>query len=1017
MASQKRLLALRASAGSGKTFNLALRFIYLLFRGAKAHQILTITFTKKASNEMRHRIYDYLHTLMLSIKKGTYEANTLYQNLRERGLTHNDIASQIDDVYRAFMQNNPRIMTIDAFFHSVLKKFCWYVGVSTSFEVGKIAEDKIHIAFFERLNANQIDKFVAFCYQHHIKIRTFLSLLTTLCEQPKKDIESAFSHKLNIDFHNLQLKDIEAAVKERMVSINEYIQSVENGHQTLKKGFYKDSIQEIIGNDYLFKWSEHSYFKKYDLSAFDTMREEILDYIRLYFAKKEQDVLAQLKYYFEQFRYAQHKCAKSAGLLSFNDVSHKNYELLTLNADRSFFYFRLDEKITHILLDEFQDTSLIQFQILSPIIDEICAGEGRVEIGERSLFIVGDEKQSIYMFRGSFPGIFDEATKTKAIAHEQLYDNWRSLPRIIDFNNRTFEPFFTHYIYQQYPKLKPKKDGYVRVLNVETDDEDEALQAHVYKEITLLLERGANANDIAILVFKNDDATSIKDYINDNNPQIQVITEASALLFEKTEVKFLINALWYIHLSLKRDSKDYGDLSAHTHTKSMDIIESQMAESADSIKAPSSQNIDSIQSQAYLARILRFYEKAMAKLLGKGYADSHTIIERIKALKITHSTQLSEIILSLIETFDIAQNASLKFLELACEYTDIPSFLEAIQNIECNAPTQSNSGIKIMTIHKSKGLEFPYLIVCDRIGGTRNDTAPFIYKYAGVHISDIYYRIKNRERVDALYATALEAHNKRIEQESYNMLYVAFTRAREGLSIVRKINKAKNEDKKKKERRQKNESAFENLSLESHYDDIPLLDSISQMQPKHTPIYVLTQNEFFGRQDAFLRHEKAEEQAVFNATQWRNICFGDALHNAFELKLNFRASDDDIAHILYNRYGYALSKENIAQAIKQALDCIANPLFSALLKDKNILCEVSYITDECLYRIDTCLYDKDEYIILDYKSGADNHNSHKEQVKQYMQFISTRANAKKVRGFIIYPLKNPNEQLCEVLSI
>ena len=88
----------------------------------------------------------------------------------------------------------------------------------------------------------------------------------------------------------------------------------------------------------------------------------------------------------------------------------KNHELLIRNIDREFFYFRLDDKITHILLDEFQDTSITQYQILKPIIDEIKSGDSRKNIDEKSLFVVGDEKQSIYMFRGSFTGVFEEAT-------------------------------------------------------------------------------------------------------------------------------------------------------------------------------------------------------------------------------------------------------------------------------------------------------------------------------------------------------------------------------------------------------------------------------------------------------------------------------------------------------------------------------------------------------------------------------------------------------------------------------
>ena len=957
---QAQFLALKASAGSGKTFNLALRFIYLLFCGAKVHQILTLTFTKKASNEMRHRIYEQLHLLFMSFKQNTYSENLIYKALREKGLSHQMLYERIGVVYNEFIRSNPRITTIDAFFHTVLKKFCWYVGVSVYFEVGNTNQSSIDEIFLKRLHTNQIDEIVEFCFYNGLRIKDFLQLLHNLSLLPTQDIENAFANKADNVSH-ISFKSIEEAIRVRMKKIDDYIQSVEDGHKSLKKGFYKDSIQAIIDSpNYLLQWSDHSQSKKFDFSAFDNDRKEILASIQMYFAKKEQEALKQLEQYFRHFNRAKHIHNSQENVLSFTDVMLKNYELLALNDDRDFFYFRLDDKITHILLDEFQDTSLTQYQILYPLIHEIYSGNGR--INDRSLFIVGDEKQSIYMFRGSFAAVFEEATKS--FTQENLPFNYRSSQRVIAFNNHTFAKYYKNYIPQECPQDSKKEQGYVRVLEVAADNE--SLQMQVYNEVEALLHKGADENDIAILVFKNDDASLLKEYINAQNPHIHIITQASASLFEKKEVKILIYALTYIHL----------------HTQLV------------------SQDSNSAEGRArQISNALKLYEKKLCKLLGKSYADSKNIVSKINTIPRSSNMPISQVVLMLIEMFNIAHSACMLFLELSCEYASIESLLDEIPKLQCNAPTQSNNGVKIMTIHKSKGLEFKYVILCDRLSQSQANNDKFIYEYEGTHIKHIYYKMKGRENFDKQYNQALEAHKKRLEREEYNVLYVAFTRAKFGLSIAQK---AKG-------------SAFGILQLDTKGDEIPSLCNLQDAQATQVPLYILENMSSFGRQEVFLKYEN-EQEGILSMEQWHNIIFGNALHSVFEWYLGYGIAQEDVYHILLNRYGFALSDESISQAIKSAIGCIQSETFTALKKGKNIMCEVSYIAEGCLYRIDVLLYDDREWIVLDYKSGAANKETQAEQVKGYMKFLNTldTKQNKDIRGFIVYPLKKPDGQFCEV---
>ncbi|WP_334089961.1 RecB-like helicase [Helicobacter typhlonius] len=963
---QAQFLALKASAGSGKTFNLALRFIYLLFCGANPHQILTLTFTKKASNEMRHRIYEYLRSLKQSIADNTYQNNIIYQDLCEkRGLSYQFISQNINKIYAEFMQTNPRITTIDAFFHNVLKKFCWYVGVSAYFEIGNVDLGAINERFLGSFSTEDMDKIVRFCFFNRIKIMDFLRFLSSLCAFPARDIKHALGEDL--ESINLSYEDIDSAIKERMNRIYEHIDSIMSETKRAKTYFAQKITAQSIAqsSSYLLKWSTHNELKNYKLDTLDQTRNEILSLIKIYYVKKEQEVLSLIKNYIVRYDKSKQAQIRSQSFLDYNDVTLKNYELFMRNIDRDFFYFRLDDKITHILLDEFQDTSIMQFQILKPIIDEIKSGDSRKKIDEKSLFVVGDEKQSIYGFRGSFSAVFKEATK--GLTQENLPYNFRSKPRVIEFNNRLFKECYKDYIPSKSPD-ENAQGGYVRVLKAVQDSE--SLGAQVYTELEALVQNGADENQIAILVFKNNDATLLKDYINEQNPRISIVTEASSSLFAKKEVVLILNALRYISLlKLQADSKNSNKDSKNTKT-SADMCE--------------------------ISNALRLYEKQIGKLWGRAYIESAEVVAKISAIDIASSP--ANVVLSMIETFNIANSVSLRFLELASECKSINEVLDLESKAQCNAPAQSNKGVKIMTIHKSKGLEFEYLIVCDRIGGTKGDMDKFIYEYDKLNISRIYYKSKARESFDEEYNKALQEHKKRYEQEKYNVLYVAFTRARYGLSVIRK----------------EKSSEFEILNLSEEIDALPRFEaSFQQDLQMSKPINVLQSMQHFGRQNDFIRQER--HSSVLESAKWHNIHFGEAIHSAFELYFSFGLDREDIGHILFNRYGFGLDREHIKEVINIVFACINNPRFAALMKNKKILCEVGYIVQSCLYRIDALLQDEKECFVLDYKSGTREQEAQEAQVRNYMRFLdSFYGESKKIRGFIIYPLKKQDEQILEV---
>lgn len=154
-----------------------------------------------------------------------------------------------------------------------------------------------------------------------------------------------------------------------------------------------------------------------------------------------------------------------------------------------------------------------------------------------------------------------------------------------------------------------------------------------------------------------------------------------------------------------------------------------------------------------------------------------------------------------MEWFELYTECAQICLELAVGCEDVNEFLE---KLEAKSIASFNAkGAQIMTIHKSKGMQFPYVIVCERLGKPKsNNSNQFLEEYNGTELIRLYYRMKNREVVDKDYARALDKEEAAKDHEETNVYYVAFTRAELGLIVV-----AKDKDQKKTKRKQKQRNA------------------------------------------------------------------------------------------------------------------------------------------------------------------------------------------------------------------
>ncbi|PAF51030.1 RecB-like helicase [Helicobacter sp. 13S00477-4] len=896
----KQWLALKASAGSGKTFSLAMRYISLLLNGANPNEILTLTFTKKAATEMKKRIHDNL----FSLKENKNAQNLIDELKKEYNIDVQEIEKNIPLIYQRFLSANVKIMTIDSFLQSILKKFCWHAGVKHNFEVEFDDKDKNYETFLSSLIQVEFSEFSEFCIKQNIQPKTLFELLDKMNTENFDPKDYMIETPKNIFFEEI----LQIAQKIQNVILKEKNAS-NSAKKTIKIEEYKNFNTFIKTSlTWLEKGNDFFYFKALNLSCLEQDFETLRELVRQCYQYRESLILSKISDFLKLYKKSKAKLTNNT--LNFQDITLKTYELLQNHFERDFFYFRLDDKITHILIDEFQDTSIIQYKILKPIIDEIYSGEGRFE--QRSIFFVGDTKQSIYRFRGSNPALFDIASKN--ITKKNLQYNYRSNKNIIDYVNKIFDSKIEGYTPQNFPNKNTSYDGFVKIC---TPNED--IYAYIWDNLDLLIQNNIALEDIVILCFKNEDGLNIKNYLLSKNPNLPIITKTNKKLIEQNESKIIIHSIDY------------------SKTKS------------------------------------EFYKKSALKLAGLSY---NTDIQMPIAKDFSTP---QEFILKIMETFNLYSEAAQKMLEISCDYNDLDEFYNTIGRLENDFALEFRKGLQIMTIHNSKGLEFPYVILCDRMSGEPNNKDKLIFDYDGIELKKIFYKQNNRELFDTQYKLAKEKENQAREKEEKNVLYVAFTRGIEGLIIIQKESK----------------SAFKILDLKTEeIGSIKNQKKSKNQKIKPKPIIIEQKN--FGRQVGFIKQEENPQQ--YSSA---DIVFGQALHKALECDLGYNITEEKIFNILTNEYGYFLPQKNIQYILHLIEKLKKNEMFKSIISEALIKSEISYLDNGSLNRIDAMLLNtNNRMFILDYKSGIKNQDKHKEQVKKYLEFTKTQW--ENIEAYILY---------------
>ena len=889
-------LAYEASAGSGKTFMLVVRYLSLLFQGADPSKILALTFTNKAANEMQERVVETLEELE--------NRGELHEIAKVTELSAEYLLSHRESVLSDFLNAHTKIMTIDSFFTHILRKFSLYASLMPDFTTFAAQhEQKLLSKFLKEVRvAGKQETLLNLSLESQKRVSDIFTLLDEFYVKKEEF--------LGIEFKQCQTLEFENAAITALGELQKIVASCKGASASLQKAVIASDFEELKSKKWVLKESlEYWVFKKCFSPEMDIHLRRIQENVQSYHKAKEQNFFYALSELVSIYKKAKKTLYMEDSELSFSDVTSLVYEILHRLDDSEFLYFRLDAKIEHMLLDEFQDTSIIQYEILRPLIEEITSGNGIFEEG--SFFFVGDVKQSIYRFRGGVSALFGEVVKQNDTEVDKLLTNYRSQKTLIEFVNSAFREKITHYSDQL---VRPEaQGGYVEVV------QSEELLDEAAEKVKHLLSQGADSNAIAILCVTNGDGEALKNRLLEE--KIEVVTETSTKLIKQKSVQAILEYLKYLYFNEEIYSRNFFTLIEHKPSKI--------------------QTVD---------------------------LNKHRLIDIVK---------------NVIDVYKLFSDDFhlVRFINSVARYQDIEALLFEYERLDTPAASSDLSGVRVLTIHKSKGLEYEHVIVLDSLKKPHVPRDTIIYDYDGIALSNVYLRTKDRSALDDEYAQALEKEKILVQEDNLNALYVAFTRARENLFIIQKPEK----------------SRFELLGLEVKSYGSLVVNRAEKEEKK--PLQTLEYKElYYGTQSDILALESETQ------TDMQAINFGIAMHYTLEMMASFDTKSIQSAKsMLLNKFGFSLEPQEIEDI------CNRVKMFVDSVEIQKLTAGVCYREKALRYKnnlryIDLLVENKDgSFHVIDYKSSQAFSEHHVKQVRYYVKAIS-EITKKEVKGFICYLL-------------
>ena len=807
-----------ASAGSGKTFTLVKEYLILLFTSNKNDRyknILAITFTNKAVGEMKKRIIDSLSDFSKH-DPGTNNNALLNIISEETGLSSTEIKNRSTEILKSIIHNYAafEISTIDGFTHRVLRTFARDLGIPMNFEVELGADEVLMEAVESLISRAGTDKKLTKVLIDYTLSKTdddkswdisrdLFNISRLLINENHQKAIQALRTKTLEDFEKFGKKlrfDIKASEETLRVSSDYFFELIQKNGIEEKwfsrgsvPGYFKKIKKAGQSINYNTNWAENIedtplYNKSLDeayKSIMDGLQPEIAElflntkraYFNIEFFNEIKKNLVQLSLLNEINREVE-AIKKDRNLVLISEFNPKISEQVK-DQPVPFIYERLGERYQHYFIDEFQDTSTMQWENLIPLVGN------RLDSAEAGgLTIVGDAKQSIYRWRGGrAEQLIDLSNlKIKPFQTEQkvvnLPDNFRSGSEVVNFNNSFFKYAAASLNHPEYSDLfdnsfqNPKKGdfGYVNIEFIEADKREEEFEIYPEKILDIvkgLDQKGFNRKDICILTRRRSEGVAIAEYLSEHS--ISVVSSETLLISQSPEVRFIVDLLYY-SLNPQDDQ---------LKLKIFDYLATRF--------------LPEDQSHRILVENLERNGADFFDWLQQ--YDLEFDMTQIKRISLYESVEY------IIRSFKLVQdsNAYIQFfLDFVFETGQktsnglndfIDKWEQKKDKLSIVVPEADNA-VQIMTIHKSKGLEFPVVIypfANSDLQDTRNDNLwldihdeniPIAYVSASQKMLNWNENAADKFR-DLLYKNELD---------TLNVLYVACTRAAQQLYILSTYN-------------------------------------------------------------------------------------------------------------------------------------------------------------------------------------------------------------------------------------
>ena len=1069
----KPLTVYKASAGSGKTFTLATEYIRLLVENPQCYRnILAVTFTNKATEEMKMRILSQLY----GIWKQLPESDKYLQNIQEKtGLAPNVISERAGLALNNLTHNYNyfRVETIDTFFQSVLRNMARELDLTTNLRIGlndyQVEELAVDQLIEDLTTTDVMLQWILKYIMENISddkswnvIAQIKKFGQNIFKDYYKEVSITLEQKMGeagfFENYTTCLRDLRKAAEEYMKEIGESFFDTLEGEglnvddlsskqrgiasffNKLRKGTFDPSIiTTTVANhlENIEKWCPKTNPRRD--AVLQVVESSLIQILKCAVEAQEKQWkifqssnltlrhLNQLRL-LSSIEKKVRELNETENRFLLSDTQQLLHSLID-GSDSPFIFEKIGTQLQHVMIDEFQDTSTIQWQNFKVLLAETMSHE------DGSNLIVGDVKQSIYRWRSGdwrlLNGI-ENQFNSMLMEIKSLSTNYRSTRNVIDFNNT----FFRHAAKVEYQALEElecdereqlekayadveqkvpddkKDEGRVTIELLPNNEYQESVLEHTVEYVRELIDAGVSQKDIAILVRYNNHIPLIAQYFLENLPEVSIVSDEAFRLEASSAVCLMIQAL---HLLLHPDDQ----LTKAAIVKTW-LCTVQGKELTDDQFMIAGNNFDEYLPEAYIAH----FDELLTLPL-------YELAEKIYSIFQLHRLE--------------GQGAYLcAFYDHLANYvnentTDIQSFLTEWDENLSKKTIQSDetNGIRLISIHKSKGLEFDHVIIpycdwtlekySDNIIWCKPNEAPF----NDLPIAPIDYSPK---MMGSIYEKEYLHEHLQNTVDNLNLLYVAFTRAAKSLYVVGKRG-AKNSrsalielclplvaesmPEAQLEGMENNEAAivFEYGTCQTSQPELP-----SQNNEKESSNPFLQKSEAISvsirtydskvnfrqsnRSRDFIEGEDIDQQR-------RYIQAGSILHEIFSTIQTEKDIPEALQRLQFEGilYDEEMTAERITSMLRKRL---SDPRVASWFSPRWTLfneCTILSVEDGEVHehRPDRVMTDGNEWIVVDFKFGHPDPEYHT-QVRRYMDLLSSMGH-QNIKGYLWYVYSNKIEEV------